>query len=139
MGFSAVLYDIQINDHEYYAAKNNTVKTYTVPIEAARGEIVDRNGNALVTNREANSIILDAAYFPSAENNARRNTIILNLINLFEKNGEEYAQNLPLKINKNGEVVFTDDEEAIETLKSPDMFNMQRYATAQTEEPVGRS
>lgn len=131
VGFSAVLYDIQINDHEYYAAKNNTVKTYTVPIEAARGEIVDRNGNALVTNREANSIILDAAYFPSAENNARRNTIILNLINLFEKNGEEYAQNLPLKINKSGEVVFTDDEEAIETLKSPDMFNMQRYATAQ--------
>ena len=62
IGFSATLYKIQIRDHDYYAAQNNTVKTYKVAIEAARGEIVDRNGNALVTNRETNSIILDAAY-----------------------------------------------------------------------------
>lgn len=66
IGFSATLYKIQVQDHEYYAAQNNTVKTYKVAIEAARGEIVDRNGNALVTNRETNSIILDAAYFPAA-------------------------------------------------------------------------
>lgn len=58
IGFSATLYKIQVQDHEYYAAQNNTVKTYKVAIEAARGEIVDRNGNALVTNRETNSIIL---------------------------------------------------------------------------------
>ena len=50
IGFSATLYKIQVRDHEYYAAQNNTVKTYKVAIEAARGEIVDRNGNALVTN-----------------------------------------------------------------------------------------
>ena len=61
IGFSATLYKIQVRDHEYYAAQNNTVKTYKVAIEAARGEIVDRNGNALVTNRETNSIILDAS------------------------------------------------------------------------------
>lgn len=131
LGFSATLYNIQITNHEYYAAKNNTVKTYTVPIEAARGEIVDRNGNALVTNRQANSIILDAAYFPSGENNAQRNEIVLNLIRLFEKNDEEYAQNLPLKAGKDGKISFTDDEEAIETMKSADMFNLQPYATAQ--------
>lgn len=46
IGFSATLYKIQVQDHEYYAAQNNTVKTYKVAIEAARGEIVDRNGNA---------------------------------------------------------------------------------------------
>ena len=54
--FGYDLFDIQVNKNEYYAAQNNTVKTYTVPIEAARGEIVDRNGNPLVTNRQGNSM-----------------------------------------------------------------------------------
>ena len=30
IGFSATLYKIQVQDHEYYAAQNNTVKTYKV-------------------------------------------------------------------------------------------------------------
>ena len=69
LGFLYELYDIQIKNHEYYAAQNNTVKTYTVPLPASRGEIVDRNGTPLVTNRQGNSIVLNAAYFPSAEEN----------------------------------------------------------------------
>lgn len=136
-GFAYELYDIQIINHEYYAAQNNTVKTYTVPIEAARGEIVDRNGNPLVTNRQGNSIILDAAYFPSSEENDERNEIIVSLINLFRKNKEEYAHNLPLKLNKSGNAVFItekddeDYEKEIKNLKSKDMLNLQDYATAQ--------
>lgn len=130
LGFSAKLYKIQVRDHAYYAAQNNTVKTYKVAIEAARGEIVDRNGNALVTNRETNSIILDAAYFPAATENDKRNTILQNLIALFQKNGEEYAQNLPLKLQK-GKVVFSGKKTDIATMKSADMFNLQPYATAQ--------
>ena len=46
-GFIFELYDIQIKNHEFYAAQNNNVKTYTVPLQGARGEIVDRNGNPL--------------------------------------------------------------------------------------------
>ena len=130
IGFSATLYKIQVQDHEYYAAQNNTVKTYKVAIEAARGEIVDRNGNALVTNRETNSIILDAAYFPAATENDKRNAILQNLIALFQKNGEEYAQNLPLKL-KSGKIVFSGKKTDIATMKSADMFNLQPYATAQ--------
>lgn len=129
-GFGYNLYDIQIVNEEYYKAQNNAVKTYTVSIEAARGEIVDRNGNSLVTNRQGNSIILDAAYFPSSKNNKERNEIIFNLIRLFEANGEEYVNNLPLQLN-GGNVYFTDDEKAITTMKSKDMFNLQGYATAQ--------
>ena len=135
-GFGAELYDIQIRNNEYYAAQNNTVKTYTVPLEAARGEIVDRNGNPLVTNRQGNSIVLDAAYFPSSKENDKRNEIVYNLWTLFRANKEEYARNLPLKL-KNGKIAFftkKDDEnfEAdIATMKSKDMFNLQSYATAQ--------
>lgn len=135
--FGYDLFDIQVNKSEYYAAQNNTVKTYTVPIEAARGEIVDRNGNPLVTNRQGNSIILDAAYFPSSKNNDERNRIVLNLISLFNSNGEEFVHNLPLKADKKGNISFfteNDDDkykQDIATMKSADMLNLQSYATAQ--------
>ena len=130
LGFGYILYDIQIVNHEYYISRNNAVSTYTVPIEAVRGDIVDRNGNVLVTNRQANNIMLKAAYFPPRAENAERNKILYNLIKLFEKNGEEYVNNLPLEL-KNGQIVFTDDEAAVAVMKGPGAFNVQSYATAQ--------
>ena len=137
LGFGWQLYDIQIVNHDLYAAQNNTVKTYTVPLPAARGEIVDRNGNPLVTNRQGNSIVLDAAYFPSAEENEERNGIIYALISLFQANGEAYVHNLPLKLNADGSAAFFTEEDSdtyetdIANMKSRDMLNLQAYATAQ--------
>ena len=136
-GFGYKLYDVQIRDNEIYAAQNNTVKTYTVPITAARGEIVDRNGNPLVTNRQSISIVLDAAYFPSADDNENRNAVIFNLISLFKKNNEQYVHNFPIKLDASGNPTFfteADDEDfenSIKTMKSKDMLNLQPYATAQ--------
>lgn len=129
-GFGYKLYDIQIKNHDYYVSQNNAVRTYTVPIEPARGEIVDRNGNSLVTNRNGNSIILDAAVFPSKSENDKRNQIIINLLNLFAQNGEESVNHLPLELH-NDTVYFTDDEDEIAKMKSKDMFNLQKYATAE--------
>lgn len=137
LGFIVNLYNIQVVNKDYYAAKNNAVKTYNVEIPAARGEIVDRNGNTLVKNRQGNSIVLDAAYFPSAKDNDKRNEIILSLIKLFKANGEEYVHNLPLKFDSRGQIVFFDEndsetyEKDIATLKNKDMLNLQHYATAQ--------
>ncbi len=130
IGFGYDLYDIQIKKHDFYVSQNNAVKTYTVPIEPARGEIVDRNGNSLVTNRNGNSIILDAAFFPPKSDNIKRNAIIANLIKLFNSNGEEIVNNLPLMIYNN-QIVFTDDEDEVAKMKSKDMFNLQKYATAE--------
>lgn len=130
-GFALDLYKIQIKNNDYYSAMNNTEDKYVVPIEAARGEIVDRNGNALVTNRQGNSVILNGVYFPSTKNNAERNEIICNLIRLFEKRKEKYVNNLPLKLDKNGNVKFKGKKEDIATMKSADMLNLQQYATAQ--------
>ncbi len=129
-GFGYELFNIQILNHEFYTEQNNNVSTYTVPLEAARGDIVDRNGNVLVTNRQGNSIILDAAYFPTRSDNKARNEIIHNLLKLFYKNKEEYVNNLPLTV-KNGKIAFTDDEEEIANMKKEEVFNLQKYATAQ--------
>lgn len=129
-GFGYELFDIQILKHEFYTEQNNNVSTYTVPLEAARGDIVDRNGNVLVFNRQGNSIILDAAYFPSRAENKERNEIIHNLLKLFYKNKEDAVNNLPLTV-KNGKIAFTDDEDEIAKMKREDVFNLQKYATAQ--------
>ena len=129
--FALNLFNIQVKDNAYYAAQNNTEDKYVVELEAARGEIVDRNGNSLVTNRQGNSIILNAVFFPSQKDNKKRNAIIYNLIKLFEKNNEEYVQNLPLKITKNGAIKFDGKKEDIAAMKSADMLNLQPYATAQ--------
>ena len=137
LGFGADLYNIQIKNHDYYISQSSAVKTYTVPIEAARGDIVDRNGNVLVTNRKGNSIVLNAAYFPSSDENDERNEIILRLIELFNKNSEEYAHNFPVKLDSSGNAVFFDEdddedyEKNIKNMKNKDMLNVQEYATAQ--------
>lgn len=130
LGFGYILYDIQIVNHDFYVSRNNAVRTYTIPIEAARGDIVDRNGNTLVTNRQANTIILNAAYFPPRSENEARNKILYNLIKLFETNGEEFVNNLPLTIINN-KIAFTDDETAVAVMKGKGAFNVQSYATAQ--------
>ena len=75
--------------------------------------------------------MLNAVYFPDGNDNKKRNLIIYNLIRLFEKNGEEYVQNLPLRYNRNGDIVFYGEEKDIDTMKSADMLNLQHYATAQ--------
>ena len=59
----------------------------------------------------------------------------MNLINLFNRNNEEYVHNLPLKLKGKKVAFFTekDDEKyetAIKTMKSKDMLNLQPYATA---------
>lgn len=128
-GFGYKLFDIQIVNNEFYSAQNNASSIYKVTLEAARGDIVDRNGNILVTNRQGNSIVLDASYFPSRAENPKRNEIILNLLKLFEANGEEYVNNLPLLL-QDGNIVFSDDETEIEKMKGEDVFNLQKYATA---------
>ena len=56
---------------------------------------------------------------------------------MFNKNGEEYVHNLPLKLTSSGSIAFYDEsddekyEQSIKTLKSKDMLNLQDYATAQ--------
>ena len=122
-----VLFKIQIIDKDEYTAK--TVSQTSVVVDAARGEILDRNGTPLVTNRQGNSIVFNYAYFPTEQ--SQRNAIIIALINLFEKNGQEYVDNLPIYIDGQGEFAFEEDRDSdIKWLKSADMLDLNDYATA---------
>lgn len=130
--FVGTLLSIQIVHHDEYLQMSKTQKVYSVPIVAARGEIVDRNGNPLVVNRQGNAVVLDYATFPSSEDNAARNKVIIELIRLFESHGVEWVNELPLVLDGNGNVQYApDSEKEIKRLKSKDQLHLATYATAQ--------
>ncbi len=125
--FVGALFKVLVIDKDKSA--KNTVSYYSVTVDGARGEILDRNGSPLVTNRQSNSIIFNSSYFPTDQE--ERNKIIFALINLFEENDAEYNDTLPIKIDKNGNAVFEKDRESdIEWLKSSEMLDLNSYATA---------
>ncbi|MCR5150529.1 MAG: hypothetical protein K6B52_04835 [Clostridiales bacterium] len=125
------LVKIQIIDGSEYAAAASAVSSSVSPVASSRGDIVDCNGRLLVTNSARRDVIINASYFPPASDTQGRNTILLSLINLFDKNSVEWINNLPL-VKSGSSVVFKKDEEAmISRLKSKEILNLNEYATAQ--------
>lgn len=109
---------------------NSSVSKYDVVVEAPRGEIFDRNGATIVSNRQGNSIEFNAAVFPSKQ--ADRNRIIAALIELCESQNEEWIDNLPVIYDENGNVVFEEERATdIKNLKHKNMLNLNSYATAE--------
>ena len=122
------LVQIQIIDTEEYS-EAGSISSRTSAIKAARGEILDRNGNPLVTNRQGNSVVFESANFPTG--NGERNALIYSLIRLFEVNGEEWTDNLPILYEKGVYVYEEDREYDISVMKGRDLLNLNDYATAQ--------
>lgn len=120
------LYEMQIvkgADYLYSAGKTGT---RTVDIEAARGEILDRNGKELVINTIGRKLVFDKAYM----RDANLNEVILNLTNLLDKNGESWRDLLPIYLDENGEYQFEENREgSIKSIISA--CRLQAYATAQ--------
>lgn len=129
--FIAYLFNIQILNSSQYSTSNTTVSSYSVSVEASRGEIVDTNGNALVYNEQINTIIFDALSFPT--DNAVRNSIILSLINYLEAKNEEWTDTIPLEFNgESGEIQFKENRNTdITWMKSTQFLGLNTYATAQ--------
>lgn len=128
--FCIRLVNIQVVNGEKYA-KTSTASTSSTTVKATRGQILDRNGNVLVGNRQGNEIIFNASTFPSFDEQDKRNEIILSLVNLFEDNGAAWINELPITLDASGNYQFIEDRESdITKLKSRDMLRLNKYATA---------
>lgn len=90
--FVARLIIIQIIVPDYIRDRLPVGNTSNQIVKATRGEIVDRNGVPLVSNTLGYDVVIDMVQFPRAE----RNDIILRLIGLFQENGAEWNDNLPI-------------------------------------------
>ena len=126
------LFSVQIVHGNEYREKMRSVTEYTVPVAAARGDILDRNGNVLVTERQGFSVVFDYTRFTDNTDRAARTEIISRLILLFDGHEQEWNDAMPLEIDAAGTPFFPDDREnEIRYLKSKDLLNMNDYATAQ--------
>ena len=114
-------------------ARQAAAFTATVPVEALRGEIRDRNGNLLVTNRQVRTIVFNYTLFPPGKESARRNEIILSLIRLFDGYKDaDWTNNLPLHITKDGMPAFIKNKDnEVSYLKSKAFLHLNPYATAE--------
>ena len=90
--FIGRLYFLQVVKGEEYLERSLTRTSRTVTVSAPRGEILDRFGRPLVTNRMSFSLMFDATTWDKS----RREEIIGELISLFEAAGQEYNDTLPI-------------------------------------------
>ena len=95
--------------HYTELAENKTYKELT--IKAPRGEIRDRYGRLLAGNKNLFTVQVsgDGIKKEDANGNSMANDICLKLINLLEKNNEEYIDEFPIYI-KNGKYYYTYDK-----------------------------
>lgn len=91
----AQLFNLQIIQGDQFRESSQRRLFRDAEIKAPRGEIFDRNGVVLATNREAFNVeIMKTSVTPE-----NLNAMILSLVKLLEKNGDKYHDNFPISIN----------------------------------------
>ncbi len=111
------LFQLQIVDGAVYKEQSKQRLVKSVAIQAPRGEILDRYGRPLVTNRMGFSVQIQKINNTSNEG---INDIILKLLNILEKNQEPYNDRLPISKVPPFEFFFTDDSQISVEQKSKD-------------------
>ena len=113
------LMKIQIVDGAYYSSITENYLEANQPIAAARGQIADISGNLLVTNKSIYKVIVQKAFLPSGE----ENDVIAGTIEILEKNGEEWIDNIP--VSSTYPFYFKDtDEDALDKFKQNIKLNV---------------
>ena len=91
--FLGVLYNTQVNDYdEYYASSIRTIAR-SEEVDAARGDITDRNGKVMVSSRPSYSLTFDASELDSDQD---ENEAILRLLELCQAQGISWVDYLPI-------------------------------------------
>ena len=88
------LFNLQIVHGSSYREQSNTRLTRESVLEAARGEILDRSGNVLVTSNQKFNLEL----YKSKIDTETLNETILKIINVLEKYEVKYIDNFPINI-----------------------------------------
>ena len=103
--FSLRLYKTQatVTEESLVAADADSM-TYQSTVEAARGNILDRNGNALVSNRASyNLVIVNFVFFNAPDPNGN----LLKVLDLCDELGIQYESHFPVTPDRPYE--YTDD------------------------------
>lgn len=115
----------QLINGQVYQQEAMSNRTDAVEISAARGEILDKDGNVLAGNHTVYEVIYNALYM----DDSARNSTILEVVDLLEERGEEWRDVLPISLDEEGNYRFDqEDEDGVGKLKA--FLNLADYATA---------
>ena len=98
------LFNLQIIKGQEYREQSNTRLTRESVIQAARGNILDRTGNKIVSNTMGFRLDL----YRTKVDTDTLNETILKIIHILDKNGDSYEDNLPITVEP---FAFTSDDE----------------------------
>ena len=87
------LYRLQIIEGEAYYNRSNEITQTTRPVTAARGNILDRYGRVLVSNKECYNLQIDTDKLFANED---PNAVILELVKMVQGFGDSYTDDLPI-------------------------------------------
>lgn len=87
------LYRLQIVQGAEYYNRSNEISTETRAVTAARGNILDRYGRVLVSNKECYNIKIDTTKLFARDD---PNAVILDLVEMVSGYGDEYTDDLPI-------------------------------------------
>ena len=90
------LFNLQIVHGEEYLEKSSSRLTRETTILAARGNILDRNGNVIAGTVTKYSLNI----YKSKINNDTLNNTILETVKVLEKNGDTYKDEFPVKVKQ---------------------------------------
>lgn len=91
------LFSLQLTENEENTYGSATTTTYEQRVSAARGEILDRHGTVLVSNRATYSVIINSFVLYNSDD---PNGYLLSLAETCQKNGIEYKDSLPISQTK---------------------------------------
>lgn len=97
------LFVVTILQHDEWTTEASDQNTKTITTSAPRGNIYDRNGQALAVNKQVFTVNFNASALDTEE----INDSALTLINTLIKNKDKYTDNFPIKIDKNGNFYYT--------------------------------
>lgn len=102
----ATLYDLQINNGESYRRQTQKKVAEEQTVPAARGNLYDRNGQMLVSNKVIYEVRLDTKLM--GKDQSERNAVLMALIQAARAEGVEWTDGLP--ITKTAPFSFTTSE-----------------------------
>lgn len=108
------LFDLQIVNGEDYLNNFRLKIVRERSLPSTRGNIYDCNGYLLAYNELAYNITIEDVYESGSDKNAQLNDTIYKLIKLIEGSGDDIISDFNIRVNEDGEYVFTVEGTALQ-------------------------
>lgn len=131
---SVRLINLQIVNGNYYREKSNSRTVRNITLTASRGEILDRNGRAIVSSRTAYNVYILSNRQRTAE---QLNKTIYNLFKTVKSASENIYEILPVEVN-DGKYSFTLSKEDAQKWKTQNGFEKKDSARKVIETLISR-